>query len=783
MNHWKNKAAVFALCLVLSIMTILPAAAVSPLHNASSEYLVSPYHAQLQSLTLTGDQRTDVVLVALSQLGYHEGNSDADMGGGSSGSRDFVEYNRLYGELDNGQGNGLSYGYSWCCAFATWCVKHAGVSTSVVKTEVSCDRLVDWFLANSTYKTKADGYTPRTGDLILFKNANSDRRHATHIGIVRYCEGNKVYTIEGNTNTANVAIREYNLTDSYIVGYAVPAYTSKPEVALDFSKRIPGTYFITLTSSSLNVRSTPSSANSNNIIGSVNYGEKITVTEIDGGWGKIKLADGRDGWIYLVGYAQYVPSARYTVNFNANGGTPAVIPSFPKQDGVNAVLPEDKPTRAGYTFAGWSTQKNATTAEYAAGGSFDLNADTTLYAVWAIGDFVVSFVNGDEQIQSGAYAHGTIVTPPATPTKPADQTYEYIFAGWDSNNDGKVDVLPDGKITASDDLVLRAVFTRKYVDYTIKFLGYGDSVISEKTYYFGAAVEIPAVPTSIDGKYQYVFDGWETAIAATVSGNATYRAKYKQELAKYEVSFVDGDGKVIAKSEYFYGDTVVIPAELPTKTADNTYTYSFKSWSPAVAQVIGNAVYTAEFDKTYIDYTVRFVDGNGKEIEIESYHYGDVPTLKYEGVVEKAADEMYEYRFTGWDKALSAVDSDVVYTATFESVLRVYTVTFFDDDGSVLSTAEYHYGDEIKEPTIPAKEGYRHIGWTSELGQVSGNASFEAVYEQVEVTTPQDTTPPDSDNDTVPAALLVSLIVVVILAVAFVAFIIVRKKKLGLFDD
>lgn len=782
MNQWKNKLLAGVLCLLLAAMAILPAAAVEPLHNPSNEYLVSPYHAQLQSVKLTGDARTDVVLVALSQLGYHEGNSDADMGGGSSGTRDFVEYNRLYGKLDNGQGNGVSYGYSWCCAFATWCVRNAGVPTSVVKTEVSCDRLVDWFLANSTYKTKADNYTPRTGDLILFKNANSDRRHASHIGIVRYCEGNKVYTVEGNTNTGNVAIREYNLSDSYIVGYAVPAYTSKPEVAIDFSKRIPGTYFITLTTSALNVRSTPSSANSNNIIGQLNYGDKITVTEIDNGWGKFKLADGRDGWVYLVGYAQYVPSARYTVNFDANGGAPAVIPSFPKQDGVDAVLPETKPTRAGYTFAGWSTQKNATTAEYTAGGRFDLNANTTLYAVWAVGDFVVSFFNGDKQLQSGAYAHGALVTPPATPTKPADNTYEYIFSGWDKNNDGKVDILPDGKITASDDLVLRAIFSKKYVDYTIKFLGYGDSVISEKTYHFGAAVEIPAVPTAIDGKYQYVFDGWETAIAATVAGNAEYRAKYKQELAKYEVSFVDGDGKVIAKTEYLYGETVVIPAEMPIKTADNTYTYSFKGWSPAVAQVIGNAVYTAEFDKTYIDYTVRFVDGNGKEIEITKYHYGDVPKLKYEGVVEKAADEVYEYKFTGWDKPLSAIDGDTVYTATFESILRVYTVTFFDDDGSVLSTAEYNYGDEIKEPNIPAKEGYRHIGWTPELGTVSGNASFEAIYEKLPETTPVDT-PPASDSDGVPPALIISLVVVVICAAAFVVFIIIRKKRAGMFED
>ncbi len=778
MNLCKKLTALLALSLALSAMIILPAAAVSPLHNASTEYLVSPYHAQLRSVELTGDQRTDVVLVALSQLGYHEGNSDADMGGGSSGTRDFVEYNRIYGRLDNGQGNGVSYGYSWCCAFATWCVKHAGVPTSVVKTEVSCDRLIDWLLVNSTYKTSSGGYKPQTGDLIFFKAANSNRRHAGHVGIVRYCDGSKVYTVEGNTNTYNVALREYKLTDTYIVGYGVPDYVSKPEAAIDFSQYHTGTYFITVTTSALNVRSGPGT--SHGIVGSVNYGDKVTVTAVENGWGKIMLG-GTEGWIYL-GYAQYVPSARYTVYFDSNGGKPT-MPSFPKQDGLAATLPQDAPTRAGYKFAGWATKKNATVAEYSPGGKFDLDANTVLYAVWSEGDFKVSFYNGDTLLQTGAYPHGYIVAQPAAPTKPADQTYEYVFAGWDTNGDGKADVLPGGNVTASADLDCRAVFDKKYVEYTVKFLGRGNSIISETKYHYGDSVTIPGVPEVVDGKYKYTFDGWTTPVIATVTGNAEYVANYKQELAKYTVSFVGSDGRVIVESEYYYGDAVVVPATLPEKPADQTYTYSFKEWSPAVAAVTGDAVYTARFESEYIDYTVRFVDGDGNEVQISKYHYGEVPKLTYEGNVGKTSDDTYDYTFIGWDKEFVGITGDTVYNALFDSVKRIYTVTFFDDDGSVISTAEYGFGEEIVSPDVPEKQGFRFLNWSPELGTVSGNMSFKAVYEAVETTTPgpNDTGIPDDpgENSALPLGLIISLVVVVVLAVAFVVFIIVRKKKLN----
>lgn len=73
----------------------------------------------------------------------------------------------------------------------------------------------------------------------------------------------------------------------------------------------------------------------------------------------------------------------YTVSYNANGGTGAPA-SQTKTYGSTLTLSSTKPTRTNYTFKGWGTTANATTAKYASGGSYTANAAITLYAVWEL---------------------------------------------------------------------------------------------------------------------------------------------------------------------------------------------------------------------------------------------------------------------------------------------------------------------------------------------------------------------------------------------------------------
>lgn len=73
----------------------------------------------------------------------------------------------------------------------------------------------------------------------------------------------------------------------------------------------------------------------------------------------------------------------YTVKYNANGGTGAPA-NQTKTYGKTLTLSSTKPTRTNYIFLGWSTSASATSATYAAGGSYTNNSAVTLYAVWEL---------------------------------------------------------------------------------------------------------------------------------------------------------------------------------------------------------------------------------------------------------------------------------------------------------------------------------------------------------------------------------------------------------------
>ncbi len=120
----------------------------------------------------------------------------------------------------------------------------------------------------------------------------------------------------------------------------------------------------------------------------------------------------------------------YNVTYNANGGSGA--PSAQdKYYGKNLTLSSSTPTLTGYDFLGWATSSSAATADYAAGGTYTANADATLYAVWQIKHFAITFKNGSTTLQSSDWNYGT--TPNYngnTPTKAYDDSYHYTFSGW-----------------------------------------------------------------------------------------------------------------------------------------------------------------------------------------------------------------------------------------------------------------------------------------------------------------------------------------------------------------
>lgn len=281
-----------------------------------------------------------------------------------------------------------------------------------------------------------------------------------------------------------------------------------------------------------------------------------------------------------------IPVVNYTLTFDANGGTGVPVPHT-KWHGFGAIIPNVVPTRTGYNFLGWTTNKNATSAQYQPGSIYTDEGNRTLYAVWAANAHTVVFKNWDGTVLSSkTYHYGDEVTEPADPTRAADNTYTYTFAGW---NTAVSDCVGNATYTAT--------YTSTYKNYTVVFKDWNGTVLSTKTYHYGDKVTVPTNPTrAADNTYTYTFKGWDKSVAANCAGNATYTATYTSAYKNYSVVFKDWNGTVLSAKTYHYGDKVTVPAS-PTRAADDTYTYTFKGWDKAIANnCVGNATYTAVYN-------------------------------------------------------------------------------------------------------------------------------------------------------------------------------------------
>ena len=97
---------------------------------------------------------------------------------------------------------------------------------------------------------------------------------------------------------------------------------------------------------------------------------------------------------------------KVTLTYHANGGNNPPVAETKDKGSAFTVKGQGSMTREGYSFLGWDTNQNATDADWCAGDSMTLNADTTLYAVWEknpgtrAGNFTVtkSFVGLDADV-------------------------------------------------------------------------------------------------------------------------------------------------------------------------------------------------------------------------------------------------------------------------------------------------------------------------------------------------------------------------------------------------
>ena len=236
-----------------------------------------------------------------------------------------------------------------------------------------------------------------------------------------------------------------------------------------------------------------------------------------------------------------------------------------------------------------------------------------------------------------------------------------------------------------------------------------------------------------DAQYNYIFDGW-TPEVSEVNENVEYTAKFKEETRKYTVTWKNYDGTVLKEEEFLYGTTPTYTGTTPTKESTVEHTYTFDNWSPAVVTLTENTTYTASFKEEKRKYNVTWKNDDGSVIRTDEVAYGDTPNFG-ETTPTRENTAQYAYTFASWTPAINVVTGDAEYQATYTSEVRKYTITWVNDDGTVLEVDEnVPYGTiPSYNSATPTKDSERGVDfvfskWSPSVGYVQSDKTYTAQY-------------------------------------------------------
>ena len=280
--------------------------------------------------------------------------------------------------------------------------------------------------------------------------------------------------------------------------------------------------------------------------------------------------------------------------------------------------------------------------------------------------------------------------------------------------------------------------------YTITFVNYNDSVLSTQTLNKGEMPSFSGTPVKeADNTYTYTFNGWDNDIVAANS-DATYKATFLPNYIDYTIKFIDHDDSEISSIAYHYNDTITIPDD------PSWNHYEFLGWSLTkngnVTTVNTNATESVTYYAQYgVDkFTYKFYEDDGTTIIKEE-------TVNYDTLIEaptnptKDSTTEHTYTFDGWYTELTGgtkvvnfgkIADNVNYYARFIEETRKYTITWLDSDSNVIDTTNVVYGalpthdNPTKEPTNEFT--YEFDSWTPTIVEVSGDATYTAVFNSIE---------------------------------------------------
>lgn len=370
------------------------------------------------------------------------------------------------------------------------------------------------------------------------------------------------------------------------------------------------------------------------------YADKATVSNLANTQTKVFL------------YAQW-ESHCYTVTFNANGGNGEMKNSSIPYD-LRSYLPENKFTRKGYKFAGWSETADGevkyTDHEYVLNISGD-ETTKSLYAVWTPNTYTVSFdANGGE-----TYMKEQVIEYGNPTNLQYRRVYKngYDFKEWNTKADGSGTSYSDEEsvvnLTEEENGKVTLYAQWEPTDCWIDLYSDDETYCKRIKHIYGNVTQLPAIK-----KAGYDFAGWldsETGeivyvVAPDRYWNSDFIAQWTP--ASYEIVYETDGGTVnTGKVEYYYHEAGIT---LPTDVTKEGYDFggwydNAKFTGEALTEISADASGTQTMYAKWIPkkYKVTLVDKGNFSLELM-----DVKEYTYGKTQELFSCSRESYHFKGW---------------------------------------------------------------------------------------------------------------------------------------
>lgn len=445
-------------------------------------------------------------------------------------------------------------------------------------------------------------------------------------------------------------------------------------------------------------------------------------------------------------------SGTFVLYYSTEGGlnTPAAKELTPVASGTTQ-LSRLTPKKIGYTFLGWSTNKDATVATYPVGSKISLNqdSDVTLYAVWTLATYTVTYnANGGINppvSQSYLYElNKSIILSLLYPSR-----YGFDFDHWAPSTTSTEIIVPGSEWSCSNvSTTLYAMWVAS--QYTLSFDGNGGiSTNADITYSYQPTGTFPVVTTA-PTREGCTFLGWansKDATKAIVGSSFKYGTSSGVNTAADATMYAvwginvlydaNGGTGAPAKTPYalYTSGTINLSTVVPTKP-NNT----FVGWSEDKNATEATYLKGAAFSRNHTSdttlyavwapatYSVTFnANGGTGAPAVKSYVYSTEGSVLLPDTRPTKANSF----FWGWAPTSNATTATVqpgdswalsnsskTLYAVWKTVPVTYTLSFNANGGTGIPepiTYEYSLDGTITLPaTKPTNDGAYFIGWSKD---------------------------------------------------------------------